>query len=366
MMYHHSRNWLSPILVVSALLTGHCAGAHVSIVSDGADGAPAMIRLDGAIIRGDHSAFEAALRQVRDVATATINGVPFITVELSSPGGDVVEALDIGRTIYQNFLMTLVRPGHECVSACVFVLMAGAVHTPADGSSIGLHRPLLVSWSHIDYREARRRYDGLMQYLRQYFRQLGVADSAFDLMMRTDSYGMRYFSQAEMDQLGLRGEDPAWEKFYGAKWALATESKPEARPARLADAGRLTPAAAAPKLAPVDQTLRGVVFMPGAYHPGEDYMAGADVPRLKPEWTPLDNGWQPLWTAVDLGGLARALLSEAASRLAQIWWLVVALALELLRARPWPGDPRPRRDGREQWRLAGLVSPASTRAADQA
>jgi ATP-dependent protease ClpP protease subunit len=323
-----------------------------------------MIRLDGAITRGDHSAFEAALRRVRDVATATINGVPFITVELNSPGGDVVEALDIGRKIYQNFLMTLVRPGHECVSACVFVLMAGAVHTPADGSSIGLHRPLLVSWSHIDYREARRRYDGLMDYLRQYFRQLGVADSAFDLMMRTDSYGMRYFSPAEMDQLGLRGEDPAWEKFYGAKWAVATEPKPEARPAPLADAGRVAQAGP-PKLAPVDQTLHGIVFMPGAYHAGQDYMAGADVPRLKPEWAPLDNGWQPLWSAVDLRGLARTLLAWAASRLAQIWWLVAILALELLRARPWPGDPRPRRERREQWRLAGLVSPASARATGQ-
>jgi hypothetical protein len=361
MLRDRPRIWLGPILIACALLAGRSADARISIINDGANGAPATILLRGAVTKGDRAALEAALARVRQVATSTINGVPFVTVELDSPGGDVVEALDVGRVIHQNFLMTLVRPGHECVSACVFVLMAGAVHTPADGASIGLHRPLLVSWSHITYQQARARYDGLMAYLRLYFHSLGVADAAFDLMMRTDSQGMRYFSSGEMDQLGLRGEDPAWEKFYGARWAAAAAPRPDA-----AAAAMPAPLAEAAKLPPVDETYRDVVFMPGAYHADQDYLAGVTLPNTRVDWVQLDNGWRPLWGAVDVLGLARMLLDLSLAWLRPVWWLIALLLVELLRARPWPGAPRLGRERSEQWRLDGAVSPVSAAAPAQA
>ena len=351
--------WLASILVVCALAAAPASCAHVFIGNDGKDGAPATIRLQGPITRGDDAALEAALRQVQQSATGAINGVPFITVELDSPGGDVVEALDVGRTIYQNFLMTLVRPGRECVSACVFVLMAGAVHTPADGANIGLHRPLLVSWSHISAREAHARYDGLMEYLHQYFQQLGVADAAYAMMMSTDSYGMRYFSPTELDRLRLRGEDPAWEKFYHAKWAAAIASgvmpslDAPSLDAPAAEAPRINPGAL-PRLAPVNEIYRGVAFMPGD---GPDPAAGVELPNLRTEWAQLDNGWQPLWGSVDLLAMAWMWGSAMLSWLRSAWWLVAIIGFELLRAQPWPGDPRSPRRRRDQWRLDGLVSP---------
>jgi hypothetical protein len=346
--------WLTPILVVCALAAAPAFGADMFIANDGAGGAPATIRLRGPITRGDDAALEAALRLVRQADANTINGVPFITVELDSPGGDVVEALDVGRTIYQNFLMTLVRPGHECVSACVFVLMAGAVHTPADGSNIGLHRPLLVSWSHISAREAHARYDGLMEYLHQYFQQLGVSDAAYAMMMSTDSYGMRYFSPTELDRLRLRGEDPAWERFYHAKWAAAIASGTmPSLDAPATEAPRID-LSALPRLAPVNEIYRSVVFMPGD---GPYPAAGVELPKLRTEWAPLDNGWQPLWGSVDLLAMARMWGSAMLSWLQSAWWLVAIIGFELLRAQPWPGDSRSPRRRREQWRLDGLVSP---------
>ncbi len=328
------------------------------IVNDGADGAKSLIRLQGAIGKGDAASLDSALARVRQVATSTINGVPFITIELDSPGGDVVEALDIGRIIYRNFLMTLVRPGRECVSACVFVLMAGAVHTPADGARIGLHRPLLVSWSHIGAEEAHARYNGLMAYLREYFQQLGVDDAAFEMMMRTDSDGMRYFSPAEMDRLHLRGEDPAWEKFYHSTWAAANA------PAGPMEAKQV--AATLPEMPKVDEIYRSVVFMPGAYHAGVDYFAGVDLPNAKFAWASMDDGeWRPLWISGDLAGTIWALMAAIWSWLRPVWWFIAILAFEILRARPWPGDPGSRH-GAEAWRLDGLVSRASTGATGQA
>ncbi len=358
--------WLAPLLMACVL--GRAA-AHIAIVDDGADGRPAAIRLSGPILKGANTELEAAVQKLRQGATSTINGVPFITIELDSPGGDVVEALDLGRTIYQNFLMTLVRPGHECVSACVFVLMAGAVHTPQDGANVGVHRPLLVSWSHrIGAAEAHARYDGLMAYLRQYFATLGVADAAYDMMMRTNASDMRYFSAAELDRLRLRGEDPAWEQFYGRKWAAANAPLPSpmsttalANPA-LAHLGPV----GAPRLAPVDQSYRGVIYMPGSADFGKDYMASLDLPKLSTGWLPFDDGaWQPLFSGVDLLGKARLLGTALLSRLGPLWWLIALVAVELSRARPWPGQ-RKGAGRSDQWRLAGLVSRGSAEAPGRA
>src|ERR1700727_3043810 len=154
-------------------LMGHGASANVTVLDDGANGGAAKILIHSAIHKGDLAAFEAALDRVSHTAKTEINDTPFITVELNSPGGDVVEAVGIGRVIYQHSAMTLVRPGQECVSACVFILMAGAVHTPT-GAAIGVHRPMLVSWRNMSSSEAHAKYDGLMRYLHDYFVELGV------------------------------------------------------------------------------------------------------------------------------------------------------------------------------------------------
>jgi hypothetical protein len=67
-------------------------------------------------------------------------GVPFISVELNSPGGDVSEAMQIGRLLRQRFMYTFVLADHECASACVLILMAGVGRMPMPSSRVGLHR----------------------------------------------------------------------------------------------------------------------------------------------------------------------------------------------------------------------------------
>ncbi len=319
-----------------ALVTAPPASAWVSVVNDGGDGAPAVLRLQSGIRKGDLVNFQNALALIDRDAVKKVNGIPLIEVELDSPGGDVVEAVAIGRTIYQNYMMTAVRPGHECVSACVFVLMAGAVHYPADGSRIGVHRPLLASWSHMSSAEAHAKYDSLMDYLRQYFAELGVADRAYDIMMRTASRDMRYFSSGELDQLRLRGEDPAWKALYAEKPARAAAPPP---------AGYDPP----PTLPALDESYRDLVIMPGADEP-EIGVRPAAPPARGPKfsWDSLDDGGQlPLdWSAPDIAGFLNRLRAGLVETIGPVRWLLVLLIFEIARARPWPGGPRsaPRRD----------------------
>ena len=330
---------LAALLLVG--LTGPGAVAGVTVLDDGAGGGSAKILIRSAIHKGDLAAFEAAIGRVSRTATARINGIPFITVELNSPGGDVVEAIGIGRVIYRHTAMTLVRQGQECVSACVFILMAGAVHTP-NGAATGVHKPMLVSWRNMSYAEARAKYDGLMLYLRDYFRELGVSDEAYDIMMRTGSADMHYFSWWEMDELGLRGEGPEWRARLAERQAAAAEQ----------DRRRNWVAGEAPALPKIDESWREVVFMPGDLY-GRDYYAGTTIQAPPPfDWNSLEvHAPRFAFDPPDVIGVAIRLAHAIWDILRPVWWLLAILLFEILRADPtnWPDHPfRPRRD---QWRL---------------
>ncbi len=350
--------------LMAGLLISSGASAGVSILSDGADGTSAKIRIQSAIKRGDLAAFEAAVDLVSQTAKTRINDVPFITVELDSPGGDVVEAVGIGRVIYRHSAMTLVRPGQECVSACVFILIAGAVRTPTDSASIGLHRPLLVSWRNMDYAEARAKYDGLMRYLHDYFLELGVSEAAYDTMMRTDSFGMRYFSPGELDQLRLRGESPEWRARY-APQRIASGRPMTSRGQSLVDA---------PELPKIDESYRYVVFMPGAQLAGDSYFAGMHIPNLHFVWDSLDEGRQTLdWSPPDFVGALKRVFRAVSDVVGPNWWLLGLFLFELIRGQyaVWPGDTADRRlRRRDQWRLAPFrpypINPVSARESGQA
>ncbi len=322
------------------------ASANVAILDDGSGGGPARLLVRSAIHRGDRLALENALAQVALTVKGKINGVPFVTVELDSPGGDVVEALGMGRAINQHLAMTLVRPGRECVSACVFILMAGAVHTPLSGAEIGVHRPMLVSWTHMDAREAHARFNGLMVYLREYFHALGVSDDAYRTMMGTDSFDMHDFTPGELDAMHLRGDGPAWEYYFASKQAF--EHAPSAT------ALSAQPLMRQPVLLPqVPEAYRTVVFMPGDFHARGDYFAGTDI---RPEhfiWDSLESGRHGLgWSNPDIAALLTLLGYAIRDTFRPIWWLILVLLFELARGAclPWPGlDP----DGRriDRWRL---------------
>jgi hypothetical protein len=320
------------------------ASANVSILDDGSVGGPAKILVHSAIHRGDGAALDRALDQVMSTTKGRINGAPFITVELNSPGGDVVEALEMGRTVDRHLAMTLVRPGHECVSACVFILMAGAVHTPVNGAEIGVHRPLLVSWTHMDANEAHARFNGLMAYLRGYFHELGISDAAYRTMMGTDSFSMHYFSPSELDQLGLRGDGPTWQQYFAARQAADDRAKIHVEPVSAVRRARL---------APVPESYRTVVFMPGDFHSSADYFAGTDIKPAHFVWDSLDEGWDGMgWSTPDIAAFMTLLAYAVRDTFQPVWWLILVLLFELVRGAclPWPGlDP----DGRwrDHWRL---------------
>jgi len=66
--------------------------------------------------------------------------VPPTTVFLNSPGGSVLDALAIGRTLRRLEVGTAMTETDICLSACPYILAAGTSREVAEGAWVGVHQ----------------------------------------------------------------------------------------------------------------------------------------------------------------------------------------------------------------------------------
>jgi hypothetical protein len=180
---------------------------------------PHTIRVYGEIVKGDSSAFTKYARDyVNSNFPAGASGIPIMQVILDSPGGDVMEALAIGREVRARFMLASVR--RQCNSACVFILIAGVKRHTGEFSKIGLHRPAFDPeyFAGLSPSEARDRYNSMVKTLQHYYiEEMGGSPEAFRLIMSTPSTSSRFLSLGEIVDLGIEGEDPAFAEYEEAQ-----------------------------------------------------------------------------------------------------------------------------------------------------
>lgn len=94
------------------------------------DGAPGLL-LTGEIQPGDAARFATHL-DARESPPATI--------ALHSPGGSVLDAVEIGARIREGGIATRVSAGRACFSACPYALAGGTTRTISRGARVGVHQ----------------------------------------------------------------------------------------------------------------------------------------------------------------------------------------------------------------------------------
>jgi hypothetical protein len=154
--------------------------------------------------------------------------LPLTDAILSSPGGDIEEALKIGRLIKQLYMSMNVGPvtGY-CASAC-FIIFASAVERQTSPGMVGIHRPYLSreTLRSLSPRAAEAAETAALRDAEQYLRDLRVPRNLVDIMFEQASTEIYWLSDDEfMHQLGRR---PAWyEEFLIARCGLdkAAEEK---------------------------------------------------------------------------------------------------------------------------------------------
>lgn len=117
---------MSAVLLSISTFSGFSATLTlVGLVSyEDYSGAPAErveYRLEGMIEPGDSEKIKKAIPSL-----ATSNGQTRPRLRLSSPGGNLAEAVAIGEYLWRNGIGTYVNEGDHCLSACAIVFMSGS------------------------------------------------------------------------------------------------------------------------------------------------------------------------------------------------------------------------------------------------
>lgn len=127
------------------------------------------------------------------------------TVVLSSPGGNLNQAIIMGEIIRSRGLMTAVgtidasgkiRPSY-CASACVLVYAGGKARIGVEGSMLGVHRFVALTPGHDPVAETQRIAGAVLSYLTR----MGVSSSVMEAMSATSD--IRWLGAKEAAAMSL-------------------------------------------------------------------------------------------------------------------------------------------------------------------
>lgn len=183
------------------------------------NGKPAghVFTFSGAIRAGDADRFAATvIRWASEIEY----------VNLNSLGGDVAEAIKIGRIVKAARLDTYVQAGATCASACFLVWLNGATRNVITLEThnlkskavippgrIGLHRPFLTSLSASD--ASVQAQANAMVAVRSYLSAQFVPSRLIDAMMARASNDIYWVTVADLEDMG--DAPPELQELYVAR-----------------------------------------------------------------------------------------------------------------------------------------------------
>jgi hypothetical protein len=165
------------------------------------------VRIEGQIVPGDAERLATLALSLKRQDVWELN---WLHVSIDSVGGSVRQALKIGRFLRRQNAFVGLRKDDQCLSSCVFILMAGVMRDAHLGVGIvGVHRPFLFAAdSDHDFEQS---YRETRNELEVYFDEMRVSRSLLDLMYSVPPGEMRILSSGEIESF-LPSMDPVYEE----------------------------------------------------------------------------------------------------------------------------------------------------------
>jgi len=126
-------------------------------------------------------------------------------IGIYSEGGDVQEAMKIGRWIRKNKMSVLVSG--ICYSSCVFLVAGGSSRLLF--GEIGIHRPYFLAKPTEGYDAA---YKKILNASKSYFREMNVKEQLAEDMFSISPQNIKMLTESEMKDYRLDGKDMAFEE----------------------------------------------------------------------------------------------------------------------------------------------------------
>lgn len=167
------------------------------------------LSLVGKIEAGDTRKLQQEVARVQGVVSTHIAKARVALVFLESPGGNMNEAMSLGRFLRANQVSTQVAKGDTCASACVLVLAAGVTRVPAGDVVVhSFYSPEVLGTN--DFAKAEKAYERMSAAVALYLREMRVSGQLLDEMIRVPHFTSRKLELEELERLGLLGIDPAY------------------------------------------------------------------------------------------------------------------------------------------------------------
>lgn len=197
------------------------------------------VLLTGSIVPGD-------ARRLKEVFVGSEGFLEILY--LDSPGGDLREAMAIGRFVRRALLTTVApleyQPGNRfyprlgftdscqaldcvCASACFVLWAAGANRS---GHVLSVHRPRFEPqyFSGLDLAAAQLEYGLALKSMEHYFQEMGIPDSYYDRMVNTPSTDLSILTNKDAEKLSVDRYPPAIDEWLTAKCGAPSSAERDA------------------------------------------------------------------------------------------------------------------------------------------
>lgn len=178
--------------------------------------------LSGKIISGDYAKL---VQVVSDDIPRYLNSVRII---LASPGGDVQEAIKIGRFVRSTYREVVVGPHFgPCVSAC-FLIFASALTRLAGPELVAFHRPYIAGehLKGLSVTDAETKQLSLNMAVKEYLSALQIPIQLIDTMLSRRSTELYWLSgQDLLERVGRHAR--GYERFLITRCGLDTGAESE-------------------------------------------------------------------------------------------------------------------------------------------
>lgn len=152
-----------------------------------------MLFASGEIIEGDASKLERLL---------DLGKVESRIVVLDSPGGDLLEAMSLGRSLRFFGFTTFLHSEAKCFSACAYAFLGGEYRVALPGAQIGVHQ-FSGGADGIKDQSATQSISGIVI---GYLNDMGISAKVAEKAMVTPPHEMHIFDELEAADFGLLKE----------------------------------------------------------------------------------------------------------------------------------------------------------------
>lgn len=143
-----------------------------------------LITIEGEIRQGDDRKFANEALKAESAIVA-----------FSSPGGNLIAGIEIGRAIRLKGFATLTMDGYQCASACALAWLGGGARFMGAGSRIGFHAASRADTGATD--------PSANAIVGAYLNQLGLPLSAIAYITETLPDDMRWLSREAAEEVGI-------------------------------------------------------------------------------------------------------------------------------------------------------------------